>query len=76
MPVPECDQDTLVHSPPHYKLTDDLEVQDIINAMGWTRHHRLASALEYILRAERKGNFEQDIRKAITCLEMLLEVTE
>lgn len=62
-----------VHQPPHYQIYPGLEVQDIINAMGWTRHHRLASALEYILRSERKGNFEQDIRKAIRCLEMILE---
>jgi len=55
-----------VNHPAHYN-TGKFEVIDVIE--DWNLNFCLGNALKYIARAEHKGNFEEDIRKAIWYLE-------
>lgn len=49
-------------NPPHYKA-GGLEAADVCDA--WELNHNLASAVEYILRADRKGDPVTDLKKAV-----------
>ena len=67
---------TKLSTPDYYHRTingADIQVFDVCSAWladqpGINSHH-LSSAIEYILRAPHKGQFEQDIKKAITHLQ-------
>ena len=65
-----------IKSPSHY--TDGgIETIDFIRAkLGGEgfRSYCLGNALKYISRAGKKGDFREDIQKAITYLEWLVEV--
>ncbi len=66
-PIPPCDtQPDMVNHPPHYTV-NGIEVIDIIDAFGL--NFNMGNALKYLLRADRKGNKEQDINKAIWYLQ-------
>jgi hypothetical protein len=59
-------QPDMVNHPKHYNV-DGYEVIDIIDAFGL--NFNMGNALKYLLRADRKGNKEQDINKAIWYLQ-------
>lgn len=51
-----------VNHPPHYTwLPDNLEVIQITECMNFC----LGNVVKYVLRADHKGSFETDIKKAI-----------
>jgi hypothetical protein len=56
----------MVNHPPHYTV-NGIEVIDIIDA--FKLNFNMGNALKYLLRADRKGNKEQDINKAIWYLQ-------
>lgn len=70
-----------VNQPLHYNA-GDIEAIDAARAMasGWDQQttvssiqaHMLLNAFKYIWRAPLKGNYEQDIRKAIWYLRMAI----
>ena len=60
------EQPDMVNHPSHYNV-DGYEVIDIIDAFGL--NFNMGNALKYLLRADRKGNKEQDINKAIWYLQ-------
>jgi len=60
------EQPDMVNHPKHYNV-EGYEVIDIIDAFGL--NFNMGNALKYLLRAERKGNKEQDINKAIWYLQ-------
>lgn len=55
-------QPDMVNAPAHYTV-GGIETIDFIEAKGLGYH--LANAIKYITRAEHKGNFDEDISKAI-----------
>ena len=63
-------QTAQVNHPEHYKSDGGMEVINIIE--GFHLDHHRANAIKYILRADRKGNFDQDIAKAAWYLLRLL----
>ena len=56
----------MVNHPSHYNVKG-FEVIDIIDAFGL--NFNMGNALKYLLRADRKGNKEQDIQKALWYLQ-------
>lgn len=58
-------------SPNHYKGIGGLEARDVIAAfkLGFN----LGNVVKYVLRAKRKGNTEQDLRKARQYIDFELE---
>lgn len=52
----------LVNHPPYYKAANGMEVIDVIEAFALD--FRLGNAVKYILRAGRKGDAVEDLRKA------------
>jgi hypothetical protein len=60
------EQPDMVNHPKHYNV-DGYEVIDIIDA--FKLNFNMGNALKYLLRADRKGNKEQDINKAIWYLQ-------
>ena len=60
------DTPDMVNHPPHYNV-EGFEVIDIIDAFGL--NFNMGNALKYLLRADRKGNKEQDIHKALWYLQ-------
>jgi hypothetical protein len=56
----------MVNHPKHYNVKG-FEVIDIIDAFGL--NFNMGNALKYLLRADRKGNKEQDINKALWYLQ-------
>jgi hypothetical protein len=56
----------MVNHPKHYNV-DGYEVIDIIDAFGL--NFNMGNALKYLLRADRKGNKEQDLKKALWYLQ-------
>lgn len=54
----------LVNHPPHYKAGNGLEAIDVIEGFGFDKDFCLGNALKYLLRAGRKDDLLQDIRKA------------
>jgi hypothetical protein len=65
-------------TPPYYiGKYKQIHVQEVLIDFELDKHHNLASATEYILRANRKHTTsEQDIRKAIHHLELYLSHPE
>lgn len=57
----------LVNHPPHYKA-NGMEAIDVIEAFAPSNYHR-GNALKYLLRAGKKGDLIQDLRKAIWYIE-------
>ena len=53
-----------VNSPQHYRAANGLEAIDVIEGFGLDRSFRLGNALKYLLRAGRKGDALEDLRKA------------
>jgi hypothetical protein len=60
------EQPDMVNHPKHYNV-DGYEVIDIIDA--FKLNFNMGNALKYLLRADRKGNKEQDLNKAIWYLQ-------
>lgn len=55
-----------VHNPSHYGGKDNpYEAIKVIEAQGWGIPFCLGNVLKYSLRAEHKGNFVEDLEKAI-----------
>ena len=63
-------KEDLVNEPPHYK-GNKFEVIDIIE--DFNLGFRLANAVKYVLRCEKKGNKKQDLEKAIWYLKREIE---
>jgi predicted HAD superfamily Cof-like phosphohydrolase len=63
----------MVNHPPHYNVKG-FEVIDIIDAFGL--NFNMGNALKYLLRADRKGNKEQDIQKALWYLQREINKSE
>jgi hypothetical protein len=61
----------MVNHPPHYK-TGGIETIDYIEAKELNFH--LGNAVKYISRAEHKGMYEQDLKKAIWYLNRAIEL--
>lgn len=59
----------IIH-PSHYNI-GDIEVIDVIE--DWSLGFHSGNAIKYIARAKHKGNFKEDIRKAIWYLERMLQ---
>lgn len=58
-------EDKSVHSPAHYQLSDGLEAIDVIDqAVADPASFYRGNALKYLLRAGRKGDAHEDLRKA------------
>ena len=53
----------LVNHPPHYK-SGGLEVFDVLRAFGLLKSFTLGNVVKYILRAGRKGDALEDLKKA------------
>jgi hypothetical protein len=60
----------MVNHPPHYKA-GGIETIDVIEAFGLDFHR--GNAVKYILRAGRKGDAEEDLRKALWYLNRAIE---
>jgi hypothetical protein len=60
------EQPDMVNHPKHYNV-DGYEVIDIIDA--FKLNFNMGNALKYLLRADRKGNKEQDLKKALWYLQ-------
>lgn len=60
----------MVNHPPHY-TAGGIEPIDYIEANNLDFH--LGNAIKYISRAEHKGTFEQDLKKAIWYLNRAIE---
>lgn len=59
-----------VYHPPHYNH-GNFEVIDVIE--DWNLDFHLGNAVKYIARAEHKGKFEEDIKKAIWYLQRRID---
>jgi len=67
--MPEANKmliDRAVEHPDHYQTKTGLEVFDIMESFNMSIH--VSHAIKYILRAGKKGSYEQDIKKAIQWL--------
>ncbi len=53
----------LVNSPEHYQASNGMEAIEVIEAFGL--NYNLGNAVKYILRSDKKGAAEEDIKKAI-----------
>lgn len=56
-----------VNNPAHYQTKNGLETIDVIEAFELNFH--LGNAVKYILRAGKKGNRTEDLRKAVWYLQ-------
>ena len=63
----------MVNHPPHYN-TGGIEAIDYIEAKKLDFH--LGNAVKYISRAEHKGTYTQDLKKAIWYLNRAIEAKE
>lgn len=54
----------LVNHPPHYKAPNGIEVIDVIEGFGLDRSFALGNATKYLLRAGRKGEELEDLKKS------------
>jgi hypothetical protein len=59
----------VVNNPRHYQSESGIEVIDVIEAFDLDRYR--SNATKYILRAGNKGDFDEDIDKAIWYLQRL-----
>ena len=62
----------IVNHPPHYKTESGLEAVQVIEAFAPDNAHRSAS-LKYLLRAGKKGDTVEDLRKAIWWIQREIE---
>lgn len=53
-----------VNHPPHYKAANGLEAIDVIESFGLSNSFALGNAAKYLLRAGRKGDAVEDLKKA------------
>lgn len=65
-----------VNHPSHYQSESGIEVIDVIEAFGDAKGFCLMNAVKYILRAGKKGDFIEDIKKAIWYLKYLVAKEE
>lgn len=65
-----------VNHPPHYKAANGLEAIDVIEAFGLDQSFALGNAAKYLLRAGRKGETLQDLKKARWYLNRKIEQLE
>ena len=76
----EMNKMEVINRPGHYVGLEGLEVEEVLrNFMpkygdGYLAH-RIASAMEYLLRAPQKNGIE-DLRKARKCVDMAIEYME
>ena len=63
-----------VHHPPHYITESGIETIDVIEAFGLG--FRLGNTVKYILRAGKKNNRLEDLRKARWYLDREIEKSE
>jgi hypothetical protein len=63
----------MVNHPPHYTV-NGIEVIDVIE--NYKLNYRLGNVVKYVLRADRKGNKEQDLKKALWYLQREIDKTE
>lgn len=77
-PVKEAVVEDVVKHPSHYNqgLPEGVQVADIIREQGWFENFALGNVTKYILRAQYKGTYRQDIRKAHQYLSMLIDSWE
>jgi hypothetical protein len=54
-----------VNSPLHYKSESGLEVIDVLYLFGLQDNYNLSTAIAYLFRSGKKGNEEEDLRKAL-----------
>jgi hypothetical protein len=54
----------VVNHPPHYRAPNGLEAIDVIEGFGLDQSFPLGNAAKYLLRAGRKGDALQDLKKA------------
>jgi len=64
----------MVNHPPHYKAKGGLEAIQVIESFDL--NFLLGNATKYILRANKKGNKIEDLKKAIWCLNREIENSE
>lgn len=64
--IDEANKETVNH-PPHYQSSNGLEVIDIIEA--FELNFNFGNAIKYILRAGKKGDFAEDLKKAVWYLQ-------
>lgn len=62
-----------VHNPPHYK-SGGIEAIDVIEAFGL--NFRRANVIKYVLRAGRKGDALEDLKKAAWYLDREIDKLE
>lgn len=60
-------EDSVVKNPNHYQNNLGVEVIDIINEY-FSNNYNLGNVIKYLLRADRKGNRQQDLEKALVYL--------
>ena len=63
-----------INSPAHYKAANGMESIDVIEAFGLG--FRIGNVVKYILRAGKKGDRLEDLKKAQHYLVKLIEVLE
>lgn len=51
----------IISSPPHYRLSNGQQALEVIEAAGLPNH--LSTALAYLLRCQRKGSYQDDLKK-------------
>lgn len=61
----------MVNEPPHYK-SGGMEAIDVIEAFFADNFH-LASAFKYLARAGKKGDYVEDLEKAVWYLHRVIE---
>ena len=66
-------QPDMVNHPPHYTV-NGIEVIDVIDAFNL--NFNMGNALKYLLRADRKGNKVQDLKKALWYLQREIQQSE
>jgi Protein of unknwon function (DUF3310) len=67
----DCEENDIINHPAHYKSDSGLEVIDIIESFDMNFH--LGNAIKYILRAGKKGDYKQDLHKAVWYLQREVE---
>ena len=77
--VLEDDDEDMVHHPSHYNYKS-LECQDIISIMTegleGEEAYCLGCAIKYLYRYPKKGKPIEDLRKAKTYIDMIIDITE
>lgn len=69
-------EEDVVNHPSHYKTANGLEAIDVLESFGLTRDGRLFNAGKYLLRAGKKDNELQDLKKAVWYLNRYIAEAE